>query len=212
MAGTGIFRAGRELTAKEVKQEIMQIRGWDEAEYTRQRKQLTKRITTFNALMQASGQPTETRTSVQMLYGESRAIKRHGVHYQPSSRTAAVRSMAATSGRARGAKAIEKARTTYGGYVTKRFAGLIASNKGAAEIAKRIKDPVKLEAALTKYANDMHQSIDRKKTTVRGQAIPFSTESYGSDTYDVDISAYLDDDEDIDTSELQEVNPDDIFE
>lgn len=215
MAGTGIFRAGRELTAKEVKQEIMQIRGWDEAEYTRQRKQLTKRITTFNALMQASGQPAETRTSVQMLYGESRSMKRYGRQYQPSTRMAAVRSMAATSGKARGEKAIEKARATYGGYVSQRFAGLIASNKGAAEIARRIKDPVKLDAALAKYANDMHQSIDSKKSTARGQAIPFSTESFGSDTYDVDISAYLDDyeddDEDVYTSGLEEVNPGVIF-
>ena len=211
MASTGIFRGKRELTPKEVKQEIMRMRGWDEAEYTRQRKQLTKRITTFNALMQASGQPIETRTAVQMLYVESRAMKRHGIHYQPSTRTAAIRSMAATSGKARGTKAIEKARARYSGYVSQRFAGLIASNKGAAEIARRITDPVKLEAALTKYANDMHKSIDRKKTTTRGQAIPFSTESYGSDTYDTDLSAYLDD-EDIDTSNMQEVNPDDIFE
>lgn len=206
MAGTGIYKNvnGKrvELNAKQVKAEIMRLRGWSEEEYNRERKQLTKRINTFNALVDVSGGTREDRTAVQLLYGESKARQRYGANYQPSTRTAAIRAMAATSGNRRGQKALEKARQSYAGFVTSRFAGLIIHNKGAAEIAARIEDPVKLEQALSKYANDMHAAIDNKSKSASGQAIPFSTESYGSDDYDVDITAYLDDWEEVDPSEI----------
>lgn len=215
MASSGLFKNGKELSPITVKHKIMQMRGWDEAEYTRQRKQLTKRITTFNALMQETGGEKITDTAVQILYKESKARKHFGANYQPAFRTAALHSMAATSGSKRGQKAIEKASNKFSGYVYDRFNGLITKNEGARVIYEKLKnDPVKLEKVLSKYANDMHAVIGYKKKKTQGEAIPFSTESYGSDNYETDVSSYLSDDEieneETESVNLKEVNEDDL--
>lgn len=213
MAGTGIFKTvnGKqvEISARQVKAEIMRLRGWSEEEYNRERKQLTKRINTFNALIETGDGIREDRTAVQILYGEAKSRKRYGEKYEPSTRTVELRQMAATSGSRRGQKALEKARQTHELYVTTRFAGLIAKNKGAAKIAEKIKDPVRLEKALARYANDMHIAIDKKQEATSTEAIPWSTDHYGSDTYDVDVTAYLDDH--VQSGDWEEVDPSDIF-
>lgn len=193
---SGIFKTVKgqqvELSARDVKAEIIRIQGWTEAEYNARRKQLTKRINTFNISASAFGYQSESRTAVQILYSQSKAQQRYGKNYIPSQRTQLIYSMAATSGMARGQKALESAKKKYGTFVTSRFAGLIASNDSAKKIYDALKDnPAKLEEALSKFANDMHAKIDMNRGASQNSAIPFSPQSFGSDEYYVDITSYL---------------------
>lgn len=193
---SGIFKTVKgqqeELSARDVKAEIIRIQGWTEAEYNARRKQLTKRINTFNISASAFGYQPESRTAVQILYSQSKAQQRYGKNYIPSQRTQLIYSMSATSGMVRGQKALESAKKKYGTFVTSRFAGLISSNDSAKKIYDNLKDnPAKLEKALSKFANDMHAKIDMNRRASQYSAIPFSPQSFGSDEYDVDITSYL---------------------
>lgn len=193
---SGIFKTVKgqqiELSARDVKAEIIRIQGWTEAEYNARRKQLTKRINTFNIGASAFGYQSESRTAVQILYSQSKAQQRYGKNYTPSQRTQLIYSMSATSGMARGQKALESTKQKYGTFVTSRFAGLIANNDSAKKLYDALKDnPAKLEEALSKFANDMHAKFDMRRRASQNSAIPFSPESFGSDEYYVDITSYL---------------------
>lgn len=194
--GSGLYKRVNgervELSSREVKAEIIRINGWSEAQYNANRKQLTKRINTYNAVVRSNGGDTETRTAVQMLYQEAKAKQRYGANYTPSDKTDLIHSLSATSGNRRGTKALETAKSKIGSYVNNRFSTLINANPKARQIYEALKDnPTKLEKALSDFANDMHIAIKRQKEATANQAIPFSSQSYGSTDYDVDISSYL---------------------
>lgn len=215
---SGLFKVVKgvkiELKPSEVKSQIMDDMGWDEATYNRERKKLTKRINTYNILMESGGGNKVDRTAVQILYAQSKSMQRYGSAYTPSAQTQAIYSMSATSGNIRGTKALEIARKKFTTYVNQRFSGLIQKNAAARKLAESISDPIKLEKALSDFANDMHEAIGDSKKKTDSLAIPFSSQSYGSESYDVDISAYLsdeDDDEDNDEDDMTEVDSDDIF-
>ena len=71
--------------------------------------------------------------------------------------------------------------------------GLIESNPNAQKIDELIKDPVKKEKALSELANKLNAKITDDEVKEAGEAIPISTEHYGSsDEIDFDISEYLD--------------------
>ena len=76
--------------------------------------------------------------------------------------------------------------------VKTRCGALIETNEKAKEIYNKIKDPYKREKALSEYANKLHTKIDESEKVIESEAIPFSSQVYGSDTtIDFDIDAYL---------------------
>ena len=76
--------------------------------------------------------------------------------------------------------------------VKKRFSEFIEANEKAKEIYNTIKDPYKRDKALSDYADKLHAKIDESEKVKKSEAIPFSSQVYGSDTtIDFDIDAYL---------------------
>lgn len=186
---TGIFRwkSGKkvELTAQQVKNEVMRLRGWSEQEYTRQRKIAQKQIQSYNIYAERAGGEAYEKTPTQLLYSEARAREFWQEQYRASSKIAQIRLMAKTSSKKRGEKAFTKAEKDVSPIIESRFAGLIAKNEGARKIAESITDPLKREKALSDYADKMHLKIDAKS----GEAVP--TESFGSEVSMDDVASEL---------------------
>ena len=172
---TGIYKGKVELTAKQVKDEIKRLRGWTEEQYNRARKQAQKQIQSYDIFAERAGEARFGKTPTQLLYSETKAMTRYGASYAPSAKIEQIRGMAKTSSKKRGEKATARATRVIQSAVDRRFAGLIAKNEGAREIADAIKDPLKREKALSEYANAIHANIDGSK----GTAVP--TETFGSD-------------------------------
>lgn len=188
---TGIFKSGRELSAKDVKTYIMKKRGWTEQEYTAARKGLTKQLYSYNALMSSSGGEREESTAVQLLYKQTKAMERYGRSYKPTEKLSFIQSLAKTSGSKRSEAQIAGVRARYETYVSGRFSGLIRANEGARKIAEHYRnDPVMLDRKLAEYANELHNKIDTSNKRIKGSAIPFG-QTYGSDE-SMDISQFLD--------------------
>ena len=70
---------------------------------------------------------------------------------------------------------------------------MIQKNKTAREISEKLSgDPLKREQALSDYANKLHLEIEQQTNKIKGEAIPFSDQNYGSDvSIDFDIDSYL---------------------
>lgn len=195
---TGIYKSGRELSAKEVKTYIMKQRGWTEQEYTLARKGLTKQLYSYNALMASSGGEREESTAVQLLYKQTKAMKRYGRSYKPTEKLSFIQSLSKTSGSSRSEAQIAGVRYKYETYVSGRFSGLIRANEGARKLAEYYKnDPVLLDKKLSEYANMLHNKIDTSTKRLKGSAIPFG-QTYGSDE-SLDITQFFDE---IDEDEL----------
>ena len=188
---TGIYKGGRELSPKQVKSYIMKSRGWTEQEYTNARKGLTKQLYSYNALMKKYGGEQEKSTAVQLLYKQSKAIKRYGRSYKPTEKLSFIQSLSKTSGATRSEAQIAGVQYKYETYVSGRFSGLIRANEGAKKIADLYKnDPVMLDKKLSEYANKLHEKIDMSKRKNSQRAIPFG-QTYGSDE-SLDITQFFD--------------------
>lgn len=210
---TGIFRGyGKskvELSAQEVKNEIMRLRGWSEQEYTRQRKIAQKQIQSYNIYAERAGGERFTKTPTQLLYGETKAQAFYKEEYRASSKIEQVRLMARTSSKQRGEKAFTIAEQKVKPIIESRFSALIEKNAGARKIAESISDPLKREKALSDYADKMHLKIKEKS----GEPVP--SETFGSDTAMDDVASELIAEygeliAEYGDNDLEEVNADDL--
>lgn len=205
MASSGIFRTINgervELTAKQVKAEIMKIRGWTSEQYTKEYDKIRNRIRSYEGFQRLKGDTVTPQSPQQFLYTESRSMQRYGTNYRPSARVKAIRGSTSISS----GKALEKlltstsatARKSRGAFYrqaaeqVKNFSGLIAANPVAAKMAKQIKDPAKLLQALKDFAQQLHIKIDEEGEAQDSEAIPFGA-TFGSDiAIDFDFSDYL---------------------
>lgn len=205
MAKSGIFRTVKgetvELSASQVKAEVMQIRGWTARQYEKEYDKIRNRIRAYEGFEQLKGEKVTPESPAAFLYKESRAMKRHGADYTPSPRTAAIRQTTSiSSGKAletilKGkTKAAKKARGAFyrrAAQGVERFAGLIAKNPTAARMAQEIKDPAKLLSALKAFANEMHIKIDASGRAQDSAAIPFGMSFGSTDELAFDYSAWL---------------------
>lgn len=186
---TNIFKKEKQLSHKAVKAEIKRIRGWSETRYKKELKTIARGLSRYKT--QFEGDAT-LKSPTQFLYTEAKARERYGLNYQPTqyvqdvrklSRVAKSKTILSTRRQVQNIKDIS---------VKSRFSGLIQSNAKASEIASKIKDPFKREKALADYANKLHTKIDTVERVQQAQAIPFSSQVYGSDsTIDFDIDKYL---------------------
>jgi hypothetical protein len=71
------------------------------------------------------------------------------------------------------------------------FAGLIAANPTAAEIAERVTDPVKREQALKLFAAKLHARQDAAGRVQASSAIPFGQAVGSDEALDFEIADYL---------------------
>ena len=191
------------MSSREVKQFIMEQNGWTAETYRKQYDIFKNKLNAYESYQRSRGVDVEHQSTTALLFKEAKSKKTYGNDYKPSMKMQQIKSFSAysiTKGRqlaqgdsasARRYQAKETAK--YEAYVQRRFGDLIESNPTAQEINELIKDPVKKEKALSELANKLHAKITDDEVKEASEAIPISTEHYGSsDEIDFDISQYLD--------------------
>ena len=202
---SGIFKMVNgetvELSASQVKAEVMQIRGWTARQYEKEYDKIRNRIRAYEGFERVMGEKVTPESPAAFLYKESRAMQRHGSAYVPSPRTAAIRQTTSISsgkaletlltGKTKTAKKARGAFYRRAAQGVERFSGLIAKNPTAARMAKEIKNPAKLLSALKAFAEKMHIKIDETGRAQDSAAIPFGMSFGSSEELAFDYSAWL---------------------
>lgn len=192
------------MTSKEVKQYIMKQNNWTAETYRKQYDIFKNKLNAYESYQRSRGVSVEHQSTTALLFKEAKSKQFYGEDYKPSMKMQQIKSFSAysiTKGRqlAQGDSASAKryqAKETakYDAYIQQRFGGFIESNPTAQKIDEMIKDPVKKEKALSELADKLNAKITDDEVKEAGEAIPVSTEHYGSsDEIDFDISDYLDD-------------------
>ena len=186
------------MTSREVKAYIMRINGWTSEQYNKQYDILRNKVRAYEAYERSTGVKVTTQSPQALLFKEARSKQLYGPNYTPSVSMQRIRSFTSVSSGKAGQRALTSERyrsrraRTYEDATYKRFKGLIESNPKAREIYETITDPVKREKALSAYANKIHARINEREEQEAGEAIPISSEVYGSDeAVDFDYSEYL---------------------
>lgn len=199
----------KKLTTHEVKQYIMRANNWTADQYQKQYDIFKNKLRAYESFKEAQGATVARQSVVSVLFKEAKAKKQYGSSYKPSRQMQQIRSFSAysiTKGRTKAKQTDYQAQqqAKYDRYVSSRFGeedGFIKSNKGAQRIVERFKEEaertgqpvnyVRMEEALSAYANKVHAKIDENDKVQDRQAVP-SGETYGSgDEVDFDIDAYL---------------------
>ena len=183
------------LTAREIKSYVMKERGWTSDQYSKEYDKLRNRLRAYEAFQRQSGVGVEAQSPASILYFESRARRREGAEYRPSLELQRIKSFPSiSSGKALGRALERRSETfarTYAETTNKVFAGLIAANPTAAEIAERVTDPVKRERALIDLTAKLHARQDAAGRVQASSAIPFGQAVGSDEAIDFDIEAYL---------------------
>lgn len=184
-----IYKGERRLSQKEIKSEIKRIRGWSETRYQKELKNVRRGLTRYENQF---GKTVSEKTPTEFLYTEAKSRERYKSDYVQSQYVKDVRRLGTISKQRTILTTRGQIKQLKQQSVDTRFNGLIQTNSQAREIAQKIKDPFKREKALSDFANKIHAKIDKAEKVKENQAIPFSSQTYGSDTtIDFDIDKYL---------------------
>ena len=192
------------MTSKEVKQYIMKQNNWTAETYRKQYDIFKNKLNAYESYQRSRGVAVEHQSTTALLFKEAKSKQFYGDEYKPSMKMQQIKSFSAYSitkgrqlaqGETKSAKRYQEKETAkYEAYVQQRFGGFIESNPTAQKIDAMVKDPVKKEKALSELADKLNAKITDDEVKEAGEAIPVSTEHYGSsDEIDIDISKYLDD-------------------
>lgn len=183
------------LTSREIKAYVMKERGWTSDQYTKEYDKLRNRLRAYEAYQRQSGVEVEAQSPASLLYFESRAKKREGAEYTPSLELKRIQAFPSVSSGKALTRTLERQSETfarkYRATTDLAFAGLIAANPTAAEIAARVQDPVKREQALKALAEKLHAKQDAAGRVQASSAIPFGQAVGSDDAIDFDIEEYL---------------------
>ncbi|MBO5479588.1 MAG: hypothetical protein J6A63_00155 [Clostridia bacterium] len=184
----------RELSSREVKQRVMEIRGWTSDEYNKEYDKLRNRVRAYESYQAQSGVIREKQSVATILYREAKAIKREGDEYKPTLEMERLKSFPSiSSGKALQRRLQDTSRwdVRYSETTVAQFSGLINANPIAREIMEKIENPVQREKALKDLAEKLHVRIDESQRAQAQSAIPFGQTAGSKDTIDFDISKYL---------------------
>ena len=188
-----------ELSSRDVKQYVMRVHGWTSEEYNKKYDLFKNKLRAYESFKKAHGANIVPQSVAQVLYKEARAMQREGADYKPSIKMRQIQSFSAvsiTKGRQRAkatsGRAYERSLSIIKKGTLDAFSDLIAHDPKAAEMAERIKDPVKLEKALSEYAERMHAVRSAEGKVTSTQAIPFGERVGSPDSIDFDYGEYLD--------------------
>lgn len=173
-----IIENGKTLSTRQAKQRIIELNKWSESRYQKEMTLIRRGLERFGV----------QQNPQQFLFAEAKTKARYKSNYKPSQYIKQIRHLAKIKGRQirSGKRSIIKTKRLVQSskldYINHRFGGLINANKGARRIyEKYINDVYHLEQELTNYANRLHAKIDKEERIISAQAIPFSSEQYGSD-------------------------------
>lgn len=191
-----------ELTARQVKAEIMSIRGWTSEEYQREYDKLRNKLRAYEAFEKSrlpQGEQFKSESPANFLYREAKSMQRYGESYRPSARTANIRSAPSiSSGKALTnlitSEANKMARNNYLRNYSRATAysyeNFIKNVPQAAEIVEKIKDPIKQRQALAALADKLHAREDDERRIAANSEVPF-VGSGSTAPIDFDITAWL---------------------
>lgn len=190
-----------ELTSREVKAYIMKQNRLTATQYKKQYDIFKNKLRASEAFERAQGKTVKAQSPVQILYKVAKAketARREGRRYTPSISMRRIQGFQSVSSGKAGQKLlqrkgyIEAKQADYLKATQRQFKGLMKGNTQAKEIFEKLKDnPVKLEQALTDYADALHASIKESGERVENEAIPFGETLGSGDDIDFDISKYL---------------------
>ena len=196
------------LTSREVKAYIMKQNKWTADQYQKQYDIFKNKVRAYEAYQRAQGIKEAPQNISELLYREAKAKHMYGKEYKPSQKLEQIKGFTAysiTKGRQKAQEKayLEKQSKKYGDYINRRFGPFIKNNEGAQEIQQAFIDdaeakgePInyaKMEVALSDYADMLgYQNISKKELESQ-EAIPVSSEVYGSGdaVEDFDVSDYL---------------------
>lgn len=207
------------VTAKEAKAYIMKQRGWTAEQYKKQYDIFKNKLRNYENFQRAHGEQVEAQSPTALLYKQARTMAREGKNYEKSFAMKRIESFTSVSSGTskrqmeayKEGKSIYYSNKTYkeskvGEYskkdkayldsVKQRFEGFINRHPKAQELVEKIKNPVKLERALSDFADAMH--LKKDKDGKIDTSSPFAIwdragQTNGSpDSSDFDITAYID--------------------
>ena len=195
------------MTTREVKAFIMKQNNWTTEQYRKNYDIFKNKLRAYESYQSAQGVKVAQQSVVEVLFKEAKSKQLYGSSYRPSMKMQQIQSFKAysiTRGRSMTAseRYITRENLKYESYINNRFGGLISQNKGAKSIETLFKEEaklnghpvnyVKMEKALTDYANKMHAKIDEEGTVQDNEAIAYGEASGSPDAYvEFDIEAYL---------------------
>lgn len=198
-----------ELSSREVKAYIMKINRLSSTQYKKQYDIFKNKLRAFEAFEKASGKKVDKQSPVQILYKQAKAketARRTGQRYKPSIALKRIQKFQSVSSGKAGQKLLQrqsyitKQNEVYLKATEKAFNNFIfgneekgtTGNKQAQEIYEKLKDdPVKLEQALSDYADALNAKIKESGERVENEAIPFGETLGSNDEIDFDINKYL---------------------
>ena len=201
--GSGIYKMVKgqrvEMSSREVKAYVMKQNGWTSQQYDKQYDIFKNKLRAYEKYERAHGAPLKRQSPAQVLFKEAKAKAREGANYTPSIQMQRIRQFTSVSSGKAGQRALQSERynkritAIYEQATNKAFEELIKINAKAREISEKITDAVKREQALKAYADLLHARMDEQGKVTDTEAIPYSSETIGSDySVDFDIEAYLD--------------------
>lgn len=186
------------LSSREAKAYIMKVNNWTSEEYNKNYDILRNKVRAYENYQKSRGLKVEKQSVVELLYKEAYTKKREGENYKPSIKMQRIRAFTSVSSGKAGQKALQgkvymaRRGKLYEDATYRQFKGFIDNNMQARYIYENINDPVKREKALSDLANKLHAKIKENDEEANDEAIPYSSEVYGSDdTIDFDIEQYL---------------------
>lgn len=188
------------VSSHKQKAEIMRINKWSAKEYKRQYDLFKNKLRAYESFRRFKGAEVQKQSASELLYKQAKAketARKAGERYKPSIAMKRINAMPAISSGKAGQKALQgkiyiSRREEYFKKGTKaKFKGFIKHNELAKEMVKNIKDPIKLEEALSAYAEKIHAKEDEQERIQEASAVPYSLNAGSPDDVDFDYSEYL---------------------
>lgn len=121
-----------ELTSREIKSYVMKQRGWDTERYNKEYDKLRNRVRAYERYQKSRGEEVTPQSPSNILYFETRAMKRQGKDYTPSLERERLQAFpSVSSGKALTERQIRRLTTVYEGTTQSAFARLIEVNPTA---------------------------------------------------------------------------------
>lgn len=177
----------------EIKKTIMAANNWNEDQYRKQYDIFKNKLRAFESYKQAHGVKVDPQSPLELLYKTARAKEKYGEAYTPSLQMQRIESFSAvsiTQGRRlamnKESEYSKRRAQTFAATTETAFKEFIAQVPQAAEIDRRIKDPVMKEEALKALAEHI-----KAKQAPSGEV--FGNDNVGSDraAEDFDINEWL---------------------
>ena len=179
------------ISPREMKQTIMRANRWNEEQYRKQYSLFKNKLRFFESVQKSRGISITEQSPQELLYKTAKTKLRYGSEYEPSQEMAQILGVTAHS-ISKGRRIAEAAsgrsyEAAVRSIINIRFGSFVDYYNKAQEIVSKISDPVKQEAALSAFADYLHDKYPRSgkdKGAPKQGGISYG-ETYGSGDADL---------------------------